>query len=105
MTTNEPSGSHTLPPQNVPSDTRGVVIEVKHIIAVAAFLGLGGVGAGVVTVGGQHQQAPVPPEVVTALAEIKAQLVVMSNKLDTSGDRLADHEKRLRELEARARAR
>lgn len=100
MTTNEPSGSHLLPPV---SESRGIVLEIKHVVAVAAFLGIGGVGAGVVTIGGQHSQSPavVPAEVTTALAEINAKLTVMNAKLDVSGKTLDDHETRLRALEKR----
>lgn len=93
---NEPSGSHAIPPP----ESRGLVIEVKHIVAVAAFLGMGGVGAGVVTIGG-HAAAVAPPEMVTALAEINAKLTVLDAKLDTSRDVAVDHEARLRALEKR----
>ena len=97
--TNDPSGGHALPPAT-PPESRGLVVEVKHIVAVAAFLGFGGVGAGVVTIGSAHSPVvQAAPEVVSALAEIKAQLLVMNAKLDTTSGRIDDHEARLRALE------
>lgn len=96
-TTNDTSGNHPLPTP----EPRGLVVEVKHIVAVAAFLGLGGVGAGVVTVGGAHAPAPAPPEMVTALAEINAKLTVLGAKLDNGRAVADDHEARIRALEKR----
>lgn len=42
---NENSGSHQVP--QAEPQTRGIVIDIKHIIAVAAFLGFGVGGGGI----------------------------------------------------------
>ncbi len=69
----EITGSHpVLSPAT--ERTTGFVVDVKHIVAVAAFLGLGGVGGGMLSFSGNH--------VDTDKLATKESVEAVSRKLD-----------------------
>lgn len=101
MSDQERSGPHQAAPTII-EDRRGFVVEVKHIVAAAAFLGFGGVGAGAITLVRVPQAQS--PEVATALAQINAKLDLLIHDESELKTKVDDHEKRVQAIELRLAA-